>query len=108
MKKTPLNKIGKKKLEQGTTYSTFNKPRAKIKPVSKKRVKIKKQEIKLSQELLEQSNGLCMNCGQLPDWRGLSKHEKVFRSQGGNPLDKDNTILICAKCHSEKHGIKEV
>lgn len=39
MKKTPLNKIGKKKLEQGNIYSTFDKPRAKIKPVSKKRAK---------------------------------------------------------------------
>jgi hypothetical protein len=36
LKKTPLNKIGKKKLGQGNIYSTFNKPRAKIKPISDK------------------------------------------------------------------------
>jgi 5-methylcytosine-specific restriction endonuclease McrA len=102
MKKTPL------KRETPLKSRTLLKVRKKyINAISPKRAKISKQESKLRQELLIESNGLCQNCGQLPDWRGLSKHEKVFRSHGGSPIDKDNIILICAKCHSEFHGIKE-
>jgi hypothetical protein len=78
-----------------------------IRKVSKKMARQKVKERELSQQLLTKCNGLCMKCGQLPDWRGLSKHELIFRSRGGNPLDEDNTILICGKCHSEYHGIKE-
>lgn len=69
-----------------------------------------KQKVKeriLSQQLLSKCNGLCMDCGNPPDWRGLSKHEIVFRSQGGNPLEESNCILICGKCHSKRHGIIE-
>jgi 5-methylcytosine-specific restriction endonuclease McrA len=84
MKRTPLNKVSKKKLVE------------------------KKKEQKLTQELLELCKGLCMNCGSTPDFRGLSKHEIKFRSQGGDPTDRNNTILVCGKCHSKFHGITEV
>ncbi len=82
--------------------------RSSLRKVSKKMARQKVQERKLSQELLIRSGGLCERCKQLPDWRGLAKHEIVFRSQGGNPLDKSNTVLLCGKCHSAMHGIKEM
>ena len=66
-----------------------------------------KAEQKFKKELLIRCQGLCENCKQLPDWRGLSKHEKVFRSHGGNPLDPTNTEILCGRCHSQKHGIQE-
>ena len=79
-----------------------------LKSMSKNIIKQRKAERILSQKLLEKSGGFCMRCGKLPDFRGLSKHELVFRSRGGNPLDENNTILICGKCHAELHGIKEL
>jgi 5-methylcytosine-specific restriction endonuclease McrA len=83
MKRTPIRRISKRKIEQ------------------------KKQEAKLTQELLKKSDGLCAICHNPADWRGFSKHEKVFRSHGGDPIDKGNCVLICAKCHSRLHGIVE-
>jgi 5-methylcytosine-specific restriction endonuclease McrA len=82
--------------------------RSPLRTVSKKMARQKIQERKLSQELLIRSGGLCERCKQSPDWRGLAKHEIIFRSQGGNPLDKTNTVLLCGKCHSAMHGIYEV
>lgn len=83
MKRIPINKISKKKSIQ------------------------KREEYKLTQELLEKSGGLCMMCGQPPDFRGLSKHEIKFRSHGGSPTDINNVILVCGRCHSRFHGVIE-
>ena len=79
-----------------------------LRKVSSKMRKQKVQEAKLTQELLENSNGVCALCGRAPDFRGFSKHEVVHRSQGGSATDPNNTILICGRCHSKEHGINEV
>jgi len=50
-------------------------------------------------------DGLCQNCGHRPDFRGLAKHHKIFRSHGGK--EGDNIIWLCSKCHSAEHGIIE-
>jgi hypothetical protein len=76
-----------------------------LKSVSTKKASQKHKERKLSQELLEESGGLCQECGQPPDFRGLSKHEVKFRSKGGDPLDKSNVKLLCGTCHDLAHGI---
>ena len=78
-----------------------------MRQVSLKMAAQKKKEKALTLTLLERCHGLCESCGRLPDWRGLSKHEKVFRSQGGDPLDPDNVEILCARCHSRKHGLVE-
>lgn len=78
-----------------------------MRQVSKKMAVQKRKEKKLSRSLIEESGGLCQECGRSPDWRGLSKHEVVFRSHGGDPLDKKNVKLLCGECHSKAHGIKE-
>jgi hypothetical protein len=74
----------------------------KIKQVSNKQLK---RNRKLSQ-IKPPGNGLCQNCKKLPDFRGLAKHHKVFRSQLGND-DYDNILWVCGKCHSRFHGITE-
>ena len=79
----------------------------KLRPVSRKMAAQKRQERELIQVLLVRRQGRCERCGMLPDWRGLSKHEKVHRSQGGDPLAPNNVQLICSKCHSERHGVRE-
>ena len=65
-------------------------------------------EKKLAKELLEICGGYCMKCHILPDFRGLSKHEIKMRSQGGDPTDKENCLLLCGKCHSAQKGIIEL
>ena len=67
--------------------------------------KIKERE--LTQQLLERCQGFCEICRRWPDWRGLSKHEKKSRAQGGDSLDPDNCLMACGFCHSGEHGIIE-
>ncbi len=62
----------------------------------------KRKEKELTLKLLERCKGFCEICGKWPDWRGLSKHEIVFRSHGGDPLDEDNTLMACGDCHSKQ------
>ena len=33
-------------------------------------------------------------------------HERVRRSQGGDPADPDNCVLLCPRCHLAAHGIR--
>lgn len=76
--------------------------------VSPKRQWQSTQETILTAKLLAEQGGKCYDCGtDKPDWRGWQKHELTFRSQGGDPLDKNNCIVLCAKCHSARHGIIE-
>ena len=79
-----------------------------MKKISDKRIQQLQAEAELTQRLLEKYRGTCGYCGQKPDWRGLSKHEKIPRSKGGDPTDENNTVLLCGFCHSKAHGIKEV
>jgi 5-methylcytosine-specific restriction endonuclease McrA len=81
--------------------------RTALRAVSQKRQAQMKAEKELSKKMLEKCGGKCMKCGKLPDWRGLSKHEIIFRSQGGNPLDESNCLILCGKCHNRVHGILE-
>lgn len=65
----------------------------------------KRKEKDLTLVLLERCKGLCEDCGRWPDSFGLAKHEKVFRSHGGSPLDPDNCVMLCKTCHDKRHGI---
>lgn len=78
-----------------------------LKRISNKMAAQKVKERALRLKLLERCQGLCELCHRAPDWRGLSKHEIKFRSQGGNPLDEDNCLMLCGVCHSKEHHIKE-
>jgi len=55
----------------------------------------------------DRAQGRCEECKQLPDWRGLSGDHKVSRAQGGDDSE-DNTIVKCGRCHSLRHGVKEI
>lgn len=68
----------------------------------------KAAEKRLTNDLLSRSGGLCEDCGSAGDFRGLAKHEIRHRSQGGDPLDPANVLLLCGRCHSLRHGIREV
>ena len=96
--------IGKR---NGLNIYTTLKAKKKINQMSNGKYKQTKEEQKLKKELIQKNGGLCQNCNQPPDWRGLSKHEKVFRSKGGDPLDKNNVEILCGKCHAARHGIIE-
>ena len=78
-----------------------------MRQISKKRARVLYREKKLIQELLVRCGGFCEMCNELPDWRGLRKHEKIHRSQGGDPLDPNNCLMACGRCHSGEHGIFE-
>ena len=84
------------------------KKKTAIKKVSDKKRTQLKEESKLTAQLMIRCKGLCERCGQAPDWRGLHKHEKVFRSKGGSPTDPDNCVMLCGRCHSAEHGIIEI
>jgi 5-methylcytosine-specific restriction endonuclease McrA len=72
--------------------------------------KVSKKQAKRNRELAKippPENGLCQNCGKPPDFRGLQKHHKIFRSQGGSDLI-NNIEFLCGYCHSLRHNIREV
>ena len=94
--------------------------RTRINKISAKRAEQMKAELAIRNKLCERAGGLfvtdgthfrciggiCEECKKQPDWRGLHPHEKIFRSQGGE-LSMENTVMICGRCHSAEHGIKE-
>ena len=50
----------------------------------------------------------CENCGNRPDWRGISLAHRIPLSRGGK-TEKSNVRLLCFKCHATKnHAIHEV
>jgi hypothetical protein len=133
MKRTPLNRISKQGCRKANTEcqgicskcDTFHivlltkkkhkelsepflwKTRKPINPISKKKAIEIENEKPIRKALLERCKGLCEHCGQSPDWRGLSPHEKVFRSHGGC-LTMENSEMRCGRCHSvDGHNLKE-
>lgn len=94
-----MTKMGQKR----SVVKAYPMKRTKIKPVSKKQAKRNHELAKIEPP----SDGRCQECHELPDFRGLAKHHKVFRSHGGKD-NKDNLIWLCGICHSKEHGIKEV
>ncbi len=74
-----------------------------MKRISAKMSAQKRKEKLLSLKMLQKCGGLCMICGRWPsDGYGLSKHEIVFRSHQGDPLDEDNCLLLCRECHAKQ------
>ncbi len=80
--------------------------RTRINPISKRKAHQIEQEKPIRALLLKRCKGRCEKCKELPDWRGLSPHEEIFRSHGGK-LTLWNSIMLCGKCHAHFHGIKE-
>ena len=73
-----------------------------------KRISTKKQaqlkiERELTDKLLIKQGFLCADCHGTLGW-GSAKHEIKHRSQGGDPTDEDNTVLLCLPCHGKRHG----
>ncbi|MDD4876753.1 MAG: HNH endonuclease signature motif containing protein [Dehalococcoidales bacterium] len=93
--------FGELKKTQRSFNSTLRANKG-LKPVSKKQAKRNGELAKIEPPI----DGKCQNCHELPDWRGLAKHHKTKRSQGGQD-SPDNIIWLCGKCHSLFHGIKE-
>ncbi len=80
-----------------------------MKRISDKRRRQLALERELKVKLMERCHGRCEKCRKLPDFRGLDKHEIVRRSQGGDPLDPKNCLMLCRPCHNfETFGVKEV
>jgi len=55
--------------------------------------------------MIEQG-GKCAKCKQKPDWRGLQLSHAIPLARGGK-TDAGNCQLLCARCHSARHGIIE-
>ena len=100
MKRTPLKR---RTPLRGHTPLKARKPMNRI---SKNKVAEKRIEDELRAKLLEEHCGLCMECHLPPDFRGLSLHHGIFKSQGGRS-EPGNVALICGKCHSRFHRIIE-
>ena len=95
--------------------------KTRLRPISKKRERELTDEIDARRQLCDRAGGwfvtdgkqsrciggMCEDCGEAPDWRGLSPHEEPFRSHGGRVSLKDSKML-CGKCHSTHHGVREV
>ncbi len=83
------------------------KKRKPIKKVSKKQLKELAKRAKLKAELIEESGGLCQICGKEPGGLGLSLSHTIPLSRGGK-TEFSNLKVLCHKCHSLRHNIKEM
>lgn len=45
----------------------------------------------------------CIFCHKRLDLDAAHEHEIVWRSKQGDPLDIDNVVTLCAKCHADIH-----
>ena len=79
------------------------KRRTRIKPVGKRGKRNRSELAAITPALKAVSKGLCMHCGNLPDWRGLQRHHLIHRSALGKNT-KDNVELWCAPCHFGPDG----
>jgi hypothetical protein len=106
MKRTPLKRIGKKKIGQGNIYSTFNKPRVKLKPVSDKTAKILREYNKLVNLLRKLCNNKSEFDGALPDWTSEWKVEPhhIGGRSGKLLLNPFNIIMLDRNRHDIEQG----
>lgn len=63
-----------------TTLNVEYKARKPLQNVSKKQAKRNRELAKIEPP----PDNRCQSCGELPDFRGLAKHHKIFRSHGGS------------------------
>jgi len=123
MKRTPLNKIPKKKCKENMlgiselshrfeSVCSYNcneceRPlfrsslkRTPINKISKKKVAEIRNEKPIRQQLIERAKGKCEICGKAESqcFGGLHPHEKIMRSMGGK-LSLENSIICCNTCH---------
>ncbi len=77
---------------------------------SKKLRAQQKREAELRRQATERAGGLCEKCGEPWDFRGPELHHKKPKRIGGttHQYSIDEVELICGRCHSLRHGIKEV
>ena len=82
----------------------------KHKTPSKKLRAQQKREADLRRQATERAGGLCEKCGELPDWRGLSLSHTKPKGMGGTTYQYsiNEVQYLCGRCHSLRHGIKEV
>jgi len=73
-----------------------------IRKVSKKMASQRLKELELVQSLLDKCGGRCEVCNNPPDFRGLAKHEIIFRGRGGDPTDPLNCLMVCGLCHDHR------
>jgi hypothetical protein len=107
VKKTPLKKISNKRLAQGVNkYSTFNKPRSKIKSVSDKTAKILREYNKLVNLLRELCDNKSEFDGALPDWQSEWKVEPhhISGRSGKLLLNPFNIIMLDRNRHDIEQG----
>jgi 5-methylcytosine-specific restriction endonuclease McrA len=79
--------------------------RSPINKISKKKQQKIKDEVEIRKLLRERCGGVCEMCGGNGFPFGLHPHEKVFRSKGGE-MSLSNSPMLCQKCHSGEHGIQ--
>lgn len=82
--------------------------RTRLKPRSAKMKKQLLAENELKRKLYIKQGGIC-GCGCKrkleTDYFGWDKHEIIKRSQGGDPLDEKNCVLLRRQCHMKAEGI---
>ncbi len=75
--------------------------RSPIKKISDKQAKRNRELAKIPRP----ADGKCEICHEFPDWRGLQKHHKKFRSGGGDDK-RSNLVWCCYPCANGPLGHK--
>jgi len=77
-----------------------------MKRQSVKKAKQMRLEKDVKKLVFARSEGLCEACWPrgLPLRPATTKHERIMRSAGGDPLDVENCLAVCNECHTWIHG----
>ena len=80
--------------------------RSSIKKQSKAKAEQLRMEKAVKEFVFARSNGQCEAClaRSLPIKMATTKHERIMRSVGGDPLDPNNCLAVCNDCHVWIHG----
>lgn len=84
-------------------YSTFRKPRARLKPISDKRRKEWPAREACVLLVFRRDNRRCRAMLDGCTTYAEHVHELLPRSRGGDPHDPAGCIAICAACHRTLH-----
>jgi len=80
------------------------KPIKKVSDKQKKELALRSQ---LKKELIEESNGRCMSCGQPPyEFPFTLDLSHIIPLSRGGKTTRDNCVVECRACHERHHHIR--
>ena len=103
LQRSPLKRTHSKSRQgnsKGSWEGLYGRPRKADRPSEKSRKARKVADRKFQAE--GPGEGTCENCCQ---WRLLTKHHIIHRSDAATRHEESNTVCVCLSCHNDIHAL---